>query len=388
MAGDWRQWPESLRTPDAPAVREFANDNAARVDFHAWLQWIAARQLDAVAERARTAGLSVGLYRDLAVGISAGGGDAWGDRALFASGIHVGAPPDDFSANGQDWGLPPLDPRALAEAGYAPFAQILRANMHAAGAIRIDHVMGLARLFWIPAGESPATGAYVGYPLEDMLAVVALESRRARCIVIGEDLGTVPEGFREALAAAGVLSYRLMYFEKHYDGDQSFRAPDAYPPQSLVGADTHDLPTLRGFWGNVDLDLRRDLDLFPEPDMHGRQSWERGEDRARLLAAMAREGVLPDDVSPDAPDDVVMDEALVRAVHRFLARTRSRLLLANVEDLLGQVEQMNLPGTDRDVYPNWRRRLPVALEDWSDHAPLVETARAMGEERDRRRGSA
>jgi len=381
IAGDWRRWPEELRSPASPAVAAFAAERTARVDFHAWLQWLAAGQLDAAAARADTAGLAVGLYRDLAVGISAGGGDAWGDQALFASGIHVGAPPDDFSANGQDWGLPPLDPRGLAEAGYAPFATILRANMHAAGAIRIDHVMGLARLFWIPAGESPATGAYVAYPLEDMLAVVALESRRAGCIVVGEDLGTVPEGFREALAAAGVLSYRLMYFEKHYDGDQSFRDPGEYPPQSLVGADTHDLPTLRGFWGAVDLELRKSLDLFPEPDMHGAQDWARGEDRGRLLHALARAGVLPDGVDPDASGDVAMDDGLVRAVHRFLARTRSRLLLANVEDLLGQVEQMNLPGTDRDVYPNWRRKLPIGLENWLDHAPLVDTARAMSAER-------
>lgn len=381
IAGDWRQWPEELRDPASPAVSAFAAEHAARVDFHAWLQWLVAVQLDRAAARGREAGLSVGLYRDLAVGIAAGGGDAWGDQALFARGIHVGAPPDDFSANGQDWGLPPLQPRALIESGYAPLAAILGSNMHAAGAIRIDHVMGLARLFWIPAGESPATGAYVAYPLADMLAVVALESRRAGCIVIGEDLGTVPEGFREALAAAGVLSYRLMYFEKHYDGDQSFRTPAEYPSQSLVGADTHDLPTLRGFWDNVDLDLRKSLDLFPEGDMHARQSWERGEDRTRLLEALAREGLLPDGVDPARADDVEMDEELVRLVHRFLARTRSRLLLANVEDLLGQVEQMNLPGTDRDVYPNWRRKLPVALEDWPTHGPLVEAARAMSAKR-------
>ena len=384
VAGDWRQWPESLRSPDSSAVRAFAEKHAERIDFHAWLQWLAAEQLDAAAARAEAAGLSVGLYRDLAVGIAAGGSDGWADRARFASGIHVGAPPDDFSANGQDWGLPPFDPRALARAGYAPFANILRANMRAAGALRIDHVMGLARLFWIPAGSSPTEGAYVDYPLADLLAVVALESRRAGCIVIGEDLGTVPEGFREALAAAGVLSYKLMYFEKHYEEDQSFRLPEQYAPQSLVGADTHDLPTLRGFWAGVDLALRQSLDLFPEPDMHDAQQWARGEDRGRLLHALARAGALPDGVDPNRPDDAIMNEALVQAVHRFLAMTRSRLLIANVEDLLGQIEQMNLPGTDRDLYPNWRRRLPVALERWDEHEPLVACARAMSAERGRK----
>ena len=380
-AGDWRRWPEGLRTPTSDAVRDFAERHAERVDFHAWLQWLAAEQLEAVAALGRRSGLEVGLYRDLAVGISAGGGDAWGDQSLFARGIHVGAPPDDFSANGQDWGLPPLDPRALREAGYEPLAAILRHNMRSAGAIRIDHVMGLARLFWIPAGESPANGAYVGYPLDDMLAVVALESQRASCIVVGEDLGTVPEGFREALAEAGVLSYKLMYFEKHYDGDQSFRLPEQYPPGSLVGADTHDLPTLRGFWTEADLELRKALDLFPEPDMHDAQRYARGEDRERLLQAMAQAGVLPDGIEPGAAERVSMDDALVLAVHRFLARSRSRLLLANVEDLLGQVEQMNLPGTDRDLYPNWRRKLPLALERWTDHRALVDTARAMSAER-------
>ena len=381
VAGDWRQWPEPLRSPESPTVLAFAARHAERIDFHAWLQWLAAEQLDAAAARAEEAGLSVGLYRDLAVGIAAGGSDGWADQARFASGIHVGAPPDDFSANGQDWGLPPFDPRALARAGYAPFANILRANMRAAGALRIDHVMGLARLFWIPTGSSPTEGAYVDYPLTDLLAVVALESRRAGCIVIGEDLGTVPEGFREALAAAGVLSYKLMYFEKHYEGDQSFRLPEQYPPQSLVGADTHDLPTLRGFWSGVDLALRESLDLFPEPDMHDAQQRARSEDRERLLHALARAGVLPDGLDPARPDDAIMDEVLVQAVHRFLAMTRSRLLIANVEDLLGQIEQMNLPGTDRDLYPNWRRRLPVALEDWEGHGPLVTGARAMSSER-------
>ena len=381
VAGDWRQWPESLHSPDAPAVLAFAEEHAERIDFHAWLQWLAAEQLEAAAARAEAAGLSVGLYRDLAVGIASGGSDGWADQARFASGIHVGAPPDDFSANGQDWGLPPFDPRALARAGYAPFADILRANMRASGAIRIDHVMGLARLFWIPAGGSPTEGAYVDYPLADLLAVVALESRRAGCLVIGEDLGTVPEGFRETLAAAGVLSYKLMYFEKHYEGDQSFRLPEQYSPQSLVGADTHDLPTLRGFWSGVDLAVRQSLDLFPEPHMHGAQQWARGEDRGRLLHALARAGALPDGVDPDRPDDAIMDETLVEAVHRFLAMTRSRLLIANVEDLLGQIEQMNLPGTDRDLYPNWRRRLPVALEAWGEHAPLRRCAEAMNAER-------
>ena len=384
VASDWRQWPVTLRSPESTAVSAFAQGSEARVAFHCWLQWIAAEQLEAAAESASGAGLSVGLYRDLAVGIAAGGADAWADQALYADGIHVGAPPDEFSAKGQDWGLPPLDPRALRLAGYAPLAAMLRANMRAAGAVRIDHVMGLARLYWIPAGESPAGGTYVSYPLEEMLAVVALESQRAECIVVGEDLGTVPDGFRERLAEAGVLSYRLLYFEKHYETDQRFRQPDEYPAQSLVGADTHDLPTLRGFWQGTDLALRDALELFPTADMHARQLTARAEDRHRLLQALHFAGVLPEGIDVDAGNALHatgMGAALVTAVHRYLARTPARLLLANIEDLLGQIEQMNLPGTDRDVYPNWRRKLPEELEQWSRIPAVRAAAEAMTEER-------
>ena len=370
----WWDWPEGWRTPEG--ARAAAAERSDRVTYHAWLQWLAATQLDAAAAAGREAGLAVGLYRDLAVGTAGGGSDAWADQDSYLRDVHVGAPPDDFSANGQDWGLPPLDPRALVRAGFEPFAEMLRANMRAAGAIRIDHVMGLSRLFWIPEDESPANGAYVTYPLEDMLAVLALESRRAGCIVVGEDLGTVQEGFREKLAAVGVLSYKLMYFEKEYESDQRFTAPADYPYRSLVGADTHDLPTLRGFWQMDDLALRKALDLFPSDDMHARQRRERLEDRTRLLEALDREGLLPDGVDP-SDEGVAMDDALVAAIHGFLARTRSMLLVANVEDMIGQVEQMNLPGTDRDLYPNWRRRLDVPLGELAGHAGVAACASAM-----------
>ncbi len=372
----WWDWPEGWTTPDGDGARRAITERAERVTYHAWLQWLAAVQLDAAALAAREAGLAVGLYRDLAVGTAGGGSDAWAEQDSYLRDVHVGAPPDDFSANGQDWGLPPLDPRALVRAGYEPFAEMLRANMRAAGAIRIDHVMGLARLFWIPEGESPANGAYVAYPLQDMLAVLALESRRARCIVVGEDLGTVQEGFRESLAEVGVLSYKLMYFEKEYETDQSFKAPARYPYRSLVGANTHDLPTLRGFWQMDDLKLRQSLDLFPSQQMHERQREERLQDRVRLLEALEREGLLPEGVAP-GDEHVAMDDALVAAIHGFLARTRSMLLVANVEDMIGQVEQMNLPGTDRDLYPNWRRRLGVALSALADHPGVRACAAAM-----------
>jgi (1->4)-alpha-D-glucan 1-alpha-D-glucosylmutase len=325
--------------------------------------------------------LKVGLYRDLAVGVAIDSSDTWANSPLFANNVQVGAPPDDFSANGQDWGLPPLNPRALRETGYSLFTEILRRNMRAAGALRIDHVMGLMRIFCIPAGEHPSAGTYVDYPIDDLLGIVALESQRQTCIVIGEDLGTVPDGLRERLQAAGVLSYRLLYFEKHYEGDLSFRRPEEYPVHALVGANTHDLPTLRSFWSGSDITLRESLGLFPGESMCEQQLQERARDRERLLDALCNLSLLsPPDVAQYRETGVI-DDALVKAIHLYLAHTRSMLLIANLEDLLGQMEQVNLPGTDRDVYPNWRRKLPLALEDWPRHEPLTDCAAAVTEAR-------
>jgi len=377
----WWDWPDGLDDPESPASARAAIERADRVTYHAWLQWLAATQLDAAAEAASQAGMRIGLYQDLAVGTAAGGSDAWAAQSAYLRGIGVGAPPDDFSASGQNWGLPPLDPRALREQGYEPFAQMLRANMRASGAVRIDHVMGLARLFWIPEGASPVEGAYVSYPLDDMLAVLALESRRAGCLVIGEDLGTVPEGFRERLAEAGVLSYKLMYFEKAYDGDQGFIAPSDYAANSLVGANTHDLPTLRGWWQERDLTLRDELGLMPSAEFVQAQRVERRADKRRLLDTMQHVGALPPGTSAAQADEIDMDDELVAAVHAFIARSPSHLLVANLEDMVGQVEQMNLPGTDRDVYPNWRRRLHVPIEAMAGHAGIDAVAAAIREQR-------
>ncbi len=378
---DWRRWDAEWRDPGSATVAELVASHATRVRYFSWLQWVAASQLDSAAELASELDLDVGLYRDLAVGIAANGADAWMDQSVYMHGVHVGAPPDDFSVNGQDWGLPPMNPRELSQRGYAPFRTMLRSNMSAAGALRIDHVMGLARLFCIPAGGLPTDGAYVGNKLDEMLAVLAIESVRAGCIIIGEDLGTVPDGFRERLQQAGVLSYRLMYFEKHYDGDHGFRKPHEYADTALVGANTHDLPTLTGFWNGVDIDCRAERNLFPSQQMHDRQRNDRVADRYRLLAALAEEGLLPEGIDPTQPDAVSMDRRLIDAVHQYLARTASRLLVINVEDLLGATEQMNLPGTDRDRYPNWRRRLELPVDQWVYDPRFLETSQLMQQER-------
>jgi 4-alpha-glucanotransferase len=250
--------------------------------------------------------------------------------------------------------------------------------MRAAGALRIDHVLGLMRLFWVPAGGSAADGAYVHYPVQDLLAVTALESRRARCVVVGEDLGTVPDAIRAALADNGVLSYRVLYFEKHWQGDHSFRQPEHYPEQALVTVSTHDLATLAGFWLGHDLDLRDALHLFPGPEAAAGQRATREHDRWRLLEALDRQGLRPAQVGE--PGAQPPGDDLVCAVHRFLARSPAAILSVQMEDVLGELEQANLPGTV-DERPNWRRKLSLALEDWADHAPLRALAQAVRAER-------
>jgi len=359
----WPVWPEQYRRADSEAVTAFARDHEAAIEAREYAQWQARAQLDRVGRRAAELGLAVGLYQDLAVGVDAAGAETWAESEQFASGVRLGAPPDEFNLEGQEWGLPPWRPDRLEESGYAPFVRTLRAVMQAAGAIRIDHVLGLARQFWVPAGASPAEGTYVRFPLDDLLGVLALESQRHQCLVVGEDLGTVPETIRAGMAAFDILSYRLLYFSKDEDG--AFLAPGDYPERALVCATTHDLPTLAGYWAGTDIELRRSLGLFPDPGEHENQVVGRAEDRARLLLALQREGLLPADTEPDVLHFPEMTPALAAAIHRYLARSPCRVLTIQLEDLLGQRDQVNLPGTV-DAYPNWRLKLPLDLEAWAE----------------------
>jgi len=348
---DWRAWPADCRRPDGAGVAAFGAAHPEAIDFFLYLQWEADRQLAAAAEAGRRAGLAVGLYRDIALGAAPDGAEAWihQDSLVFAA--EIGAPPDAFNPAGQGWGLPPFDPNALREAAYAPFVELLRANMRHAGAVRIDHVMGLARQFWIPAGGKPADGTYVRFPMEDLLGILALESRRHRCVVIGEDLGTVPDGFRDRLAQAGVLSYRLLYFER--GGDGAFTPPARYPALSLAAVATHDLPPLPGYWSGHDIDTRARLGMLPSAEAERAAKRERVEERAALAAALRAHGGLSEAGHPST-DDVAL------AAHRFLARAPAHLLMVRPEDVLGVVEQTNLPGTV-DEHPNWKRRLPLTV---------------------------
>lgn len=381
----WPVWPQDHRDPEGAAVREFAERHADRVQFHQYLQWLAATQLAMAAERCRSAGMGIGLYLDLAVSVDRAGSDAWSQQAVFAAGASVGAPPDEFNPNGQGWGLPPLRPDRLRETGYAHFIEILRANMRSAGALRIDHVMGLMRLFWIPPGQSPAEGAYVHYALDEMLAIVALESQRHRCMVIGEDLGTVADAMRQALARAEVLSYRLMVFERDARGD--FKPPPDYPAGALVAVSTHDLATLAGWWAGTDLQLRLSLALFPKPEMAEQQLLERSQDRVRLLLALRHAGLLTMEEAAAAAGSGELSPAVVEAVHVFLARAPSRLMLVQLEDVAGVREQANLPGTT-DAHPNWQRKLPLDFASLASGDAMRSLAGRLAQERPRRAGSA
>jgi 4-alpha-glucanotransferase len=336
--------------PDNEAVRTFAGAHSGRVRFHQYLQFLTDAQLLWAAGRARAAGLELGLFRDLAVGAASDGAENWARSGELAEGAWIGAPPDPFAAEGQNWHLPPPLPLRLARDGYAGFAALLAANMRHAGALRIDHAMGLTRLFWIPEGGTGADGAYVAYPLDDLLGQVALESVRARCMVVGEDLGTVPEGFRQVMTEADILSYRVLLLERDGIG---FKPPSTWPARAVACVTTHDLPPLAGWWEGADIEERATLGLL-QSVVHAEA--ERVSERLALTEALSAEGVLAA-ADPHLPPV----ETVVEAAHEFVAATPADLVLVQAEDLAGMRVGVNLPGTDTER-PNWRLRLPVPVE--------------------------
>ena len=350
----WQNWPKGFHRPDTPEVASFVAQHAERVEFHMYLQWLADEQLGVAAERGRANGLRVGLYRDLAIGVGPDSASAWANPDAFARGVSVGAPPDKLNHVGQNWGLLPFHPLAMQEQAFDPYIAALRANMRHAGALRIDHVMGLQHLYWVPPGLPASQGAYVHYPLDDLIRVMALESRRNRCLVIGEDLGTVPDGFRARMAAAGVLSYRVFQFERV--GHSLFRRASDYPESALVTAGTHDLPTLAGFWAKRDIAWRQKLDLYPSETMRDEDAADREADRRRLVDALADAGLWPVPNGSWSAESIADVRDLLLAVHRYLARAPSRLMMVQIEDVVAQTEQQNLPGTVGE-HPNWQRRL-------------------------------
>ena len=371
----WRTWPEPYRNCASREVAAFAAENGERVAFFAWLQWIADGQLAAAHDRARAGGMSIGIYRDLAVASDGGGSMAWSWPQVILAGASVGAPPDDLGPMGQNWGLSPLSPQGLRETGYVPFIHALRANMRHAGALRIDHVMALTRLFWIPPGMTGRDGAYVQYPFEDLIRIVALESRRHRCIVIGEDLGTLPAGFPETLQRFGVLSYRIMSFERTEDG--GLKQPAEYPERALVAVATHDMPTVRGQWVGRDIDWRGRVVDGITPAWVESSHADRKRTRQSTIAALREAGLDPGEDAVEQPTP-----ALAESVHRFIARSPARLLMVQLEDLLDLDEQANLPGTSSE-HPNWRRRLPCPVGEIFSHAHAGRIISALNDERRR-----
>lgn len=349
---NWRLWPEELQRRDSEAVRRFAVDHARRVDFHRWTQFELDRQLGEVASSCRRAGMEIGLYQDLAVGSSGTGSDSWALRGLFRDKATIGAPPDPYSDFGQNWGLPPIDPRALQRDRYRYFIRLLRAGFRHAGALRMDHVMGLFRLFWIPEGASGRDGAYVRYPSEDLLGILALESQRHQALVVGEDLGVVPEEVPPAMRKWGVLSSKVVYFEREHGG--GFKPQAEYPELSLASVNTHDMPTIAGFWSGRDVELRASLGLV---DAKGTDDGaaQREREKTKLIERLRDDGALGLHEHPafDASGVPVVK----RALHEFLCASPVGLVAMSLDDLGGEVEPINVPGVGVDKYPCWSRKM-------------------------------
>jgi 4-alpha-glucanotransferase len=357
-------WPADYRHPRSKAVAAFRREHLEVVDLHCYLQFELDRQLAAAAQRAE-ATLPIGIYGDLAIGTAPNGCDPWAFPNLFLDGAHLGAPPDDYSAVGQDWGLPPLDPDQLRRDGYRYWALLLRNNLAHMGALRIDHVMGLFRQYWVPAGQPATEGAYVRYPAQDLLGILALESHRQRALIIGEDLGTVPRGFPALLARWGILSSRVLYFERDRHGN--FHPSRRYSKRALVTVNTHDHPPLAAVWEGHDLELARRIGIIESDQRLAEAREQRARERQALLRRLVAEGCLPSTKAPASYAE------LSAAVHAFLARTRAPLLGIWLDDLAGELDPLNIPGVGLDRYPNWSRRLSMTLADFRQD-PGVATA--------------
>jgi 4-alpha-glucanotransferase len=374
---DWRQWPAQWRNPRSAALAEFAEENAGRIGFFAFCQWLITRCLERAQAAARSSGMNIGLITDLAVGADGAGSQAWSRQDELLASLTVGAPPDILNRNGQGWGISAFSPEGLMRNGFRAFIEMLRANFAHAGGLRIDHVMGLQRLWVIPNGSPPADGAYLYYPVDDLLRLLTLESHRHQAIVLGEDLGTVPEGLREKLIARSMLGMRVLLFEQD---NTHFKPILDWPDNALATTSTHDLPTLNGWWHGRDIDWNARLGMV---DASGEIEWRQHRERERegLRRALSQD---PQNFREESHEtDQILDASV-----RFLGHTRAPLVLLPLEDALGVEQQANLPGTI-DAHPNWSRRLAgysEALLDGPDAArrlELLACARLQAAERDR-----
>ncbi len=369
----WPVFPEEYKSYDMPAVTEFAKQNKERVTFYLFLQWQAALQFENASKAANDAGMLIGLYRDLAVGVSEGSAEIWGNQDLYCIDASVGAPPDILGPLGQNWGLPPMDPIKLYEQAYQPIIDLFSSNMHASGALRIDHVMALLRLWWVYRGDHASKGGYVCYPVEDLLGILALESQRNQSLVIGEDLGTVPEEIRSKLADNGMYSYRVFFFEQAEDG--GFYSPSHYPEQSMSTLTTHDMPTLIGYWHCDDLALGKELGLYPDADVLATLYDSRHENKQHILDTLHGHHSITKNVSHNV-NDVGMSTELNYGMQTHMATGSSALLSLQLEDWLQMDKPVNIPGTFKE-YPNWKRKLSRNLEDIFDDSDIVALAKNL-----------
>jgi 4-alpha-glucanotransferase len=356
----WPDWPAEYRDPASPAVTHFFETHPTEIIFHAWMQWLVDKQIAGVQQLARQLGMSIGLYHDLALATDRCGSDLWAHRDFFVAGARVGSPPDDFSPSGQDWSFPPPNEERHREDGYRLFAESIRKSARHGGALRIDHVMRLFRLYWIPEGQTAAHGAYVRARAADLVRILALESLRGEVVIVGEDLGTVEPVVRETLARFGVLSYRLLYFEREAG---AFKRPSQYPVQALVSTTTHDLATIAGFWSGADIRARFQAGTIDAASRDAQMA-SRGVDKQRLLDALLAAGLLPAGYERDAGRLIELTGEVHQAIIGFLATTPCSLWLVNQEDITMEPDQQNLPGTTWQ-YPNWGRKMRWSLEELS-----------------------
>ncbi len=377
----WRAWPADFQDPTSLGVERFQKSKVDRIQFYYYVQWLCELQLTRLDRVAQTSSLGLGLYHDLPVGIHPDGADAWSFQGQLAQEATIGAPPDAFNLEGQNWGLLAPNPRTLRRHRYEFFRQTVSQNMRHGGVLRIDHALGLFRMFWVPFGRSGQDGLYVKTYVDEMLAVLALESVRHKVMVVGEDLGTVLPAIQQKLEGAGLLSYRLLLFER--EGDGAFHLPHQFPGQALVSATTHDLPTLKGYWAGRDIEVKEDANLYPMPEDKIRDAENRQDARRQLWESLCRAGIAGPETMPAA-----LSSEMAMRVYQYLARTPSQLLMVQLEDLLGELDTPNLPGAQDSAYPSWRVRLNGSLNGWLKNPANARFAQVVTRERRGRRNRA
>jgi 4-alpha-glucanotransferase len=373
----WPVFPYEFKDFDSPEVAKFAKKEKELVEFYQFLQWQAAQQFEAASDKAKNSGMLLGLYRDLAVGVSEGSAEIWGNKSLYCTDASVGAPPDILGPLGQNWGLPPMDPQKLYEQAYQPIIDLFSSNMKKSGALRIDHVMALLRLWWVYRGDDAGKGGYVYYPVDDLLGILALESVRNESLVIGEDLGTVPEEIRSKLADNGMYSYRLFFFEQAEDG--GFYSPSHYPVQSMCTLTTHDMPTLSGYWHCDDLALGKEVGLYPDQDVLNTLYNTRHDNKQQILNTLHGHHSISEHISRDV-NHVGMTTELNYGMQTHMASGSSALLSLQLEDWLQMDKPVNIPGTFKE-YPNWKRKLSRNLVDIFNDQSISNLAKAVDNRR-------